>query len=143
VRLAAADGRTRELRELTAGRPAVVVFWSRHCGPARRASRAIDSIAGVLRRDGTPVVLVLNETLSPEVQKELRDLGLTLPAFSEVEGSATQAFVNSATPSYYVLDELGRIRFSSAPDLKTVLLQVAVLRGDHGAGPNTRIVQRP
>ncbi|HEY0152499.1 MAG TPA: redoxin domain-containing protein [Longimicrobium sp.] len=143
VRLAAADGRTRELRELTAGRPAVVVFWSRHCGPARRAARAIDSIAGVLRRDGTPVVLVLNETLSPEVQKELRDLGLTLPAFSEVEGSATQAFVNSATPSYYVLDELGRIRFSSAPDLKTVLLQVAVLRGDDPASRNTRVAQRP
>jgi hypothetical protein len=64
-----ANGRAQTLRELGAGRPTVVVFWSRSCGWALEALAGINDIAQRLEENGGRVLLVVDDEIrqTPEL----------------------------------------------------------------------------
>jgi alkyl hydroperoxide reductase subunit AhpC len=53
---------------------------------------------------------------------------VSAPVYHDVRGDATRIIGAWGTPSYFVLDVDGRIRFPAVHDLETVRRQVEVLR---------------
>jgi hypothetical protein len=125
-----AAGEVRQLKVLTAGRPSVVVYWSRHCGPALEALRAIDSVGRVLRGQGIGAYLVVDESLSPEALKFFDDHRVGMPVLYDSKREVSASLRNFGTPAFYVLDEQGRIRFDEVNEVNDVLLQVAAIRAE-------------
>ncbi|MEX1113477.1 MAG: TlpA disulfide reductase family protein, partial [Patescibacteria group bacterium] len=127
-------GRVIRLRDLIAGRPALVVYWSRFCGPALEALPRIDSVATVLRGQGVPAFLIMDEPPSAALTAFLKEHQVSTPVYHETRREASKAFRNFGTPAYYVLDPAGRIRFTRASTEDELLVQVAAVR-DEQPGP--------
>lgn len=121
-------GRVVKLRDLIAGRPALVVFWSRFCGPALDALPRIDSVATVLRGQGVPAFLIVDEPPSAALTAFLKEHKVSTPVYHEIRREASKAFRNFGTPAYHVLDPAGRVRFTWAPTENDLLVQVAAVR---------------
>ena len=129
-RLRDSRDRTHTLQELAGGRPSVVIFWSRNCGAALQALPSITDAVRRLRIDGTPVVMVVDEAPSPKLTEYLATQHFTWSIYDDVGGTTATAFGNFGTPSYYVVDGRGRIRFSSLQDEAELLTQVDALRNE-------------
>ncbi|MGK2934808.1 MAG: TlpA disulfide reductase family protein [Gemmatimonadaceae bacterium] len=123
-------GRVIRLRDLIAGGPALVVFWSRFCGPALAALPRIDSVATVLRGQGVPAFLIVDEPPSAALSAFLKEHKVSTPVYHELRREASKSFRNFGTPAYYVLDPAGRIRFTWAPTENDLLVQVAAVRDE-------------
>lgn len=121
-------GRPVPLRELIADKPALVVVWSRFCGPALEALDRIDSVATVLRGQGAATLLIVDEPPSAELTAFLRERSVATPVYHDTRREASQALRNFGTPAYYVFDRAGRIRFTWAPTEADLLLQVMAVR---------------
>lgn len=79
-----ADGRSHSLREITKGEPAVVIFWSRHCGYAIEATPVFARIADRLAKQGRRLLFVVDEAPSAELTRYLASQHWTQPAYYEV-----------------------------------------------------------
>lgn len=122
--LVTADGRSVSLREVTRGRPAAVIFWSRHCGYAIDALPEIRRTAEHLTREGKAILFVMEEAPSPEVSRYLADLNWTLPVYYDLRNSTRNAFNTFGTPAYFVIDGAGRIRFDDVDEKAELIAQV-------------------
>lgn len=127
-RLTDGAGQPVRLRELIANKPALVVFWSRFCGPALEALPRIDSVAAVLRLEGATAFLVVDEPPSPALTAFLKEHKVSTPVFYDTRREASNAFRNFGTPAYYVLDRASRLRFTWASTEDELLVQVAAVR---------------
>jgi hypothetical protein len=125
-----AAGELQRLKGLTAGRPSVVVYWSRHCGPALEALPAIDSVGQVLHDRGIAAYLILDESPSAETAKFFREHRVGMPVLYDSKRQVAAALRNFGTPAFYVLDEQGRIRFNQVNEVNDVLLQVAAIQAE-------------
>lgn len=130
ARLRDSSGKVAELKQLSAGKPTVVVFWSRDCGAAIEALPALAKTIPRLRQGGTPVVFVVDEGPSAALTSYLKASRVSWPVYHDVDGTARRAFGNFGTPEYYVLDALGRIRFDYADGELELLSMVDALRAD-------------
>ena len=115
------------LSELLDGTPAVVVFWSRFCGPAVEALPAITRLSERLRSEGVPLVLITDEKPSAEFEQFVADRGSGLAIYHDTRKEAALAFNKWGTPQYFVLDRTGRIRFAHH-SVSRVPRQIQVLR---------------
>jgi len=122
------SGQSQSLKESTAGKPSVIVYWSRYCGPALEALPAIDSVGRVLRQQGVPVYIVVDEPPSAEMAKFLRDHKLEIPVLYDSRKEINRGLRNFGTPAYYVLDSAGRIRFKWVREVNDLLLQILAIR---------------
>jgi hypothetical protein len=138
ARVTAADGRVVDLSALTLNKPAVVIFWSRHCGAAIDALPAIARAANRLHENGTPVLLVVDDAVKSDVGAYLVSKNWKLPVYHDTEGNVANAFANFGTPLYYVLDGAGRIRFDSVEHPLQLVAQVEALQPQERAGATTR-----
>ena len=128
------DGSSVAFRDLTANRPAVVIFWSRHCAWALEALPAITSVAERLDRTGKRVVFVVDdETPSNDLRAFMHSKKWTLPIYYDGRGELKQAFANFGTPAYYVLDSSGRIRFDWADGEAELIAQLDAITASGGA----------
>ena len=75
--------------------PAAVVFWSRHCG-AIEALPSITRLAERLAREGSRLLLVVDEAPSAELTRYLAARQWTLPAYYDVRGEMRNAFSSFA-----------------------------------------------
>ena len=130
VTLRTRDGRTASVRSLTGGRPAVVIFWSRHCGFALDAVPEIASLVTRLTAAGTPVLFVVGESPSAALDGALAGLKVTWPVYFDSRGLLADAMNNFGTPAYYVLDGAGRIRFSFATEVPDIIAQVEAVKSE-------------
>jgi peroxiredoxin len=127
VRLEAAGGRAVRLDSLTRGRPAVVAFWSRYCGPSKEELPALERLAARLRQQGVEVVTITDERVSDDLQRFLTAQKLTFPVYGDAWREASRAFSQWGTPSYFVLDGDGVVRFQYR-DLNRIPAEVAALQ---------------
>ncbi len=126
VEVADVQGRKTRLAALTGGRPAVLVYWARNCGFALQAAPRIQALAQQLRAAGTPVIIVADEKPSPELTAAMRAAGLAAPLYADVSGDVAAGFNVFGTPTYFVLDGAGSIRFAYT-SLAEIPRQVAAL----------------
>ncbi|MEP6730456.1 MAG: redoxin domain-containing protein [bacterium] len=125
-----ADGTSHALRDLTAGAPTAVIFWSRNCGFALEALPAIERVAARMTKEGKRLLLVVDEAPSAEVRTFLADKKWTLPIYYDARGEMSAAFTNFGTPAYYVLDGAGRIRFDHVSEAAELIAQMDALSSE-------------
>jgi len=106
----------------------VVVFWSRHCGPALEALPQVVRLAPVLRAHGIRLVTFVEEEASADFRQFLATQGAAMPVYHDVRREASRAFAQSGTPYYYVVDPSGRVRFPYTT-LEALLRQALALAG--------------
>jgi hypothetical protein len=121
-------GQKQSLKESTAGKPSVIVYWSRFCGPALAALSAIDSVGRVLRSQGVPVYLVADEAPSAETASFFREHKIHIPVLYDSRKEINIALRNFGTPAYFVLDGAGRVRFKYAQEVNDILLQIRAIQ---------------
>lgn len=126
LRLAALDG-VHILNQRAAEDPLVVVFWSRHCGPALDALDEIQELADRLGTSGVQTIMIADEPPSSELLAFLRKRSVSVPVYGDTDGEIRRAFESWGTPEYFVLDASGRIRFAYS-SLEKIPRQVTVLR---------------
>lgn len=117
ARVISRDGQPRALADLAKGKSALVIFWSRHCGAALDAVPEIATLVKRLNAEGTPVVFVVDEAPSAELDRVLATRGVTWTAHYDPRASLADAMRNFGTPSYYVVDRRSRIRFTSVEQI--------------------------
>ncbi|MCY4574178.1 MAG: TlpA disulfide reductase family protein [Gemmatimonadetes bacterium] len=122
-----ASGEGHALADLTAGKPTVLVFWARWCGPC------IEKIPDVVRLQETLVPLgaqVLSiawrDPPGPEMDAFIEEHGIDYPVYHDLEDSVTDAFGVTAIQTNFVLDADGRVRFER-PELDDIPRQVEAL----------------
>jgi peroxiredoxin len=134
VRLRDASGRTVSLREISAGRPTFVAFWYRYCPASAAQIPRLQQVVTMLQARGYAVVTV-TEQLTPEFRRYLRDQRLTLPIYEDAWNELEDAVHNWGTPSYYVLDPDGHLRFGRLNELSAIPAQMAVVAESPGRAP--------
>ena len=133
VQVTDGEGVREDLRTLPKGNLALVVFWSRFCGPALDALPQVDSLASRLLKEGVQVVTIVEEPPSHEFARFINDKRVTMPVYHDFRGEASLAFNNWGTPQYYVLDVAGRIRFDYAESVRDILAQLEAVRLDEAS----------
>jgi peroxiredoxin len=123
VRLLDRAGAEIELDDLRAGRPTVVAFWSRHCGPALEQLPAMAKLRQQLDARGAALIVITEEQRADELTQLLAERAPGLEVYHDHWRDGTLAFQSWGTPQYFVLDASGRLRFEYS-DLDAVLRQV-------------------
>ena len=111
LRLERPDG-GRETFELATGKPMVIAFWSRYCPPSYAQLAEMDRTLQRLIAEDVPVLSITDEDLA-KVRPFLEQNGYGFPVYADPESDASRAFDRPGTPTYFVLDAEGRIRFES------------------------------
>jgi hypothetical protein len=133
-----ADGSAVPLQSLFGQRPTVAIFWSRYCGFAIDAVPAIRTLLAALDAAGHPVRFVIAEADSPGLRAELTRLGVTWPVYFDADGAFAKSITAFGTPTFYVIDRSGRIRFNSVNEPLEVLAQIGAI----AAEPSSRTTAR-
>jgi thiol-disulfide isomerase/thioredoxin len=126
--LVRADGTPADLAALIVGRVSVVVFWSRFCGASRMQLPLYSRLTADMTSHGVAFIPVAVEAPSADVANFLAAAKLDFPSFFDIRGEARRIFENNATPTYYVLDAQGRIRFEGHV-ASLALTQAVALQG--------------
>jgi thiol-disulfide isomerase/thioredoxin len=106
IRLTAPDSTVRALHQVATGRPVVVVFWSRNCGPV---IQALPEITRLARR--THVIPITEEPPSAAFRDYWKGHPGAPPVWHDTRREARRAFGSFGTPQYFVIDQKGRPRF--------------------------------
>jgi hypothetical protein len=112
------DGKEITLAMLTGNKTALVIFWSRNCGYAIEALPEIRGLIERLAVAGTPVVFVLDESPSAELDSVIASKQISWPVYYDTRTALGNAMRNFGTPHYYVLDAAGRIRFNAVEEIQ-------------------------
>ena len=126
ARLVTSTGQSITLDAARAGKPAVVTFWSRHCGPSRFQMARLTKLAAEIERHGGVLIAITNEEPSAELAAALVEMKVTIPVYHDRWREAKRAFGQYATPEYHVLDAAGRLRFTRT-NIDQVVVQMFVL----------------
>ncbi|MDE2679139.1 MAG: TlpA disulfide reductase family protein [Gemmatimonadota bacterium] len=114
LQVADLEGNQLALGQVRAGKPAVIVFWNRSCGPCIGSIPEIVRLAGLLEPRGVRVVSIIGkETPDPGIEDWLMQHGVTYPVYYDLGGGAWDAFGVRAIPAEFVLDGDGELRFAA------------------------------
>lgn len=138
VPLRDANGRIHDLKDLTDGEVAVVVYWSWRCLPAREDVPAINRFRGILANRDIPVIVVTPEAHSAGLRAALEQTGADFQVYTDVRARVEAQFGSGATPEYFILDQRGRIRFRSETDMVAQQALLLKSRGTAVAAAVTR-----
>lgn len=126
ARLVASTGQSTTLDAVRAGRPAVVTFWSRHCGPSRFQMARLPRLADDVRRHGGVLIAITSEEPSTDLAAALAEMKVTIPVYHDRWAEIKREFGQYATPEYHVIDAGGRLRFTRT-SIDQAVVQISVL----------------
>jgi peroxiredoxin len=115
------DGAVFDLSGLR-GEPVLVYFWATWCPVCRLEQGSIESVS----RDYRVVGIALQSGSPAEVANYLREHALRVPVVNDPEGVIAAAWGVRATPTSFIVDGAGMIRFreigyTSEPGLRVRL----------------------
>ena len=116
------------LAELVAGKPTILVFWARSCGPCIAEIPEVARLREHLEPEGIRVLSITVDDLpGPGMDEFIEARGVTYPIYYDLEREASNAFGVSAIPANFVLDPEGNVRFAFS-EISQVPLQLEALR---------------
>ncbi len=126
IRLVEENGLPVVLDQLVGSDGAVVVFWSRYCGPSVVSMPRVAELSALLSSRKIPLLAI---TSDPEdaALSFLRQQNLEVRVLFDRSNEAKNAFGSWATPQYFVLDGQRRIRFAVSR-IEDLMRQVAAIR---------------
>jgi thiol-disulfide isomerase/thioredoxin len=129
VRLRDLQGRRDDLSSLGKGRVMVVGIWSRFCQPAIDELPAFAAIATRLERHGVRVVSIVEESAaSADLEAFLAKAKLPVTTYLDADHAAGRAFNQWGTPTFYVLDQNGRIQLDGTSEASEALVYAEAFR---------------
>ncbi|HVX39267.1 MAG TPA: TlpA disulfide reductase family protein [Gemmatimonadaceae bacterium] len=128
VTVSDAGGASVRLASLTHGRVSVLAFWSRSCGASRMQMPLLPPMQRTLEAHGAVLVPLTTEAYSLEIREYLRDAHVELTSYYDDRGQARLATNDISTPTYYVLDAAGRVRFEGHSPTLAITQAVALQR---------------
>jgi peroxiredoxin len=125
--LADATGRTTPLQKITAGKPTVLVFWNRGCGPCLQEMPNVEKLFRKLKEAGVGLISITDDPPSDDLTKFIASKGVTYPVYYDTNREAALAFNVSGIPAHFVLDSAGQVRFALS-QLSKIAQQLNALR---------------
>lgn len=107
--------------------PLFVAFWSRFCGAALAAADELERTIERLEQQGIRTIVVVDEAPAADLAAFLAERDLSFPLRHDLDHEASRAFNQWGTPTYFLMDAEGRIRFEYS-ELSDILRQAEVLR---------------
>ena len=128
-----AAGNRWSLSRLMDGRPSVLVFWARSCGPCIQEIPEVVRLRERLESEGVRVLSITVDDLpGPGMDDFIRTRGVSYPVYYDLAREASNAFGISAIPANFVLDAAGTVRFAFS-EIAEVPLQLEALGRLDGA----------
>lgn len=103
------DPKGQEVTPATLRKPAVIVFWASWCPVCRFEEESLAAIA----RDWPVLIIAMQSGNEDELRRYLAMRGLALPMIADADGRLARQWSVTATPTHFVLDSHGNIRFRS------------------------------
>jgi peroxiredoxin len=118
-RLQDAAGKSYSLNDYS-GRVLVLVFWAFKCPVVLASDERLRSIQAKYRDAGVEVLAVnSNNNESPlEIRHNAANLGLPYPVLLDEDGVLAEKLKATQTPTFYVIDRQGILRYQGALDSK-------------------------
>ena len=122
-----ATGERHALADLTAGKPTVLVFWARWCGPCIEKIPDVARLQETLEPFGAQVLSIAwRDPPGPDMDAFIEEYGITYPVYHDLVDDVTGAFGVFAIQTNFVLDAQGQVRFER-PELVDIPRQVEAL----------------
>ena len=122
-----ATGERHALADLTAGKPTVLVFWARWCGPCIEKIPDVVRLQETLETLGAQVLSIAwRDPPGPDMDAFIDEHGIDYPVYHDLVDSATDAFGVFAIQTNFVIDAEGRVRFARS-ELVDIPRQVEAL----------------
>lgn len=117
-------GRSASLAEVTAGKPALLIFWATWCPDCRKETPAIKALWERFRDRGLRVGAISTggrDTVAM-VRRYLDQNAVTYPVYYDADKSASEAFGIAWIPTFFLVDGQGRVVYKAAtpPDAAAV-----------------------
>jgi len=124
------EGNDVDLRELVAGRPALIEFWATWCEQCEALQPQIDEIQARFG-DRMSVVAVAVAVAQSErrVRRHVEDEGHDYPFLYDTEGNAVRAFEAPTTAVVVMLDAAGRVAYTGVGPQQDLLGAVEKMLG--------------
>ena len=114
VSLSDGAGERLSLEQIVGGKPTVVVFWARWCGPCVAEIPEVARLATLVEPHGVRVVSIsTDDPPGPGMEAWLAQRRVTYPVYYDLDGEAADAFGVEPIPAVFVLDGDGAVRFDS------------------------------
>ena len=122
-----ATGERQALADLTSGKPTVLVFWARWCGPCIEKIPDVARLQETLEPLGAQVLSIAwRDPPGPDMDAFIEEHGITYPVYHDLVDDVTGAFGVFAIQTNFVLDAQGQVRFER-PELVDIPRQVEAL----------------
>ncbi|MCX7897801.1 MAG: redoxin domain-containing protein [Rhodocyclaceae bacterium] len=92
---------------LVAGQPTLVVFWASACAVCRFEETSLAALA----REWPTITVAIHSGSEEELRRYLTARGLALPTLADPHGEIARTWRIKATPTHFILDAHGNIRF--------------------------------
>ena len=91
------------------GKVVIVDFWAAWCLPCRAVVPVLNDWYARYHAQGLEVVSVTMDPVTSAAQ-DVRNLGVSYPVFSDVEGKTSRAYLATTLPTLFLLDRRGVVR---------------------------------
>jgi hypothetical protein len=124
------DGSRASVQDLFGEAATVVIFWSEQCGYAIEQLPEIRTLIRELQARNVPTHFVVQDMPSAQRAALRKKHDITWPITFDRDGSLERALANFGTPTMYVVDGLGRVRFGSNDKIIDVVGQVEAVKSE-------------
>lgn len=115
IRVAGGEGERLTFRRILEGKPAVVVFWARWCGPCVAGIPEVVRLAGLVQPLGVRVVSIsTDDKPGPEMEAWLQQHLVTYPVYYDLDQEAAGVLGVNTIPAVFVVDADGLVRFEDS-----------------------------
>ena len=95
-------------------RPVVLTLISRYCGYSLEELPALAAFTLAMAARGVDVIAVTTDPLNADLAGLLAEKGVGVTLYHDLQGEINDALMAWETPTYYVLDATGRLRFAKS-----------------------------
>lgn len=115
-------GGTQSLEDFR-GQVVLVNNWATWCPPCKAEMPSLQKYYAAYQGEGFILVAINAGDGKPEVDKFVRDYGLTFNVWLDPNGAALNAFRNGNLPNSYVLDRTGTVRYAWTGEISYEMLE--------------------